>query len=256
MKTKEQFPRTLLEAVRYFSDPDTCLAFMVEMRWPNGVECPYCGSKEVSFISTRRIWKCKEKECRKQFSAKVGTIFEDSPIGFEKWLPAVWMLVNDKNGISSYEIHREIGVTQKTAWFMMHRIRLAMRRGSFAKASGQVEADETFIGGLARNMHAHKRAEKIQGRGPSGKTIVMEILERHGEDEMSQVRANVIEDRTSETLQSEIRNSVEPTSQVFTDELASYAGLDKDYVHDVINHTEEYVKATFTRTGLKMSGAC
>ena len=148
MKTTESFPQTLLEAVRYFSDPDTCLAFMVEMRWPNGVSCPRCNCPSVSFVSTRRIWKCKG--CRKQFSAKVGTIFEDSPIGFEKWLPAVWMIVNDKNGVSSYEIHREIGVTQKTAWFMMHRIRLAMRRGTFSKLSGQVESNPMKPTSVAR----------------------------------------------------------------------------------------------------------
>jgi transposase-like protein len=249
MKTKELFPRTLLEAVRYFSDPATCLTFMVQMRWPSGVECPYCASKEVSFLSTRRIWKCKE--CRKQFSAKVGTIFEDSPIGFDKWLPAVWMIVNDKNGISSYEIHREIGVTQKTAWFMMHRIRLAMRRGTFSKLSGQVESDETYIGGKARNMHKWKRAEKIKGRGPVGKAIVMGILERHGQDTVSKVRAKVIQNIETKTIESEVRKAVEPKSELFTDELASYAGLDKEYVHKVINHMESYVKGNIHTNGIE-----
>ncbi len=250
MKTKEQFPRTLLEAVRYFSDPDICLTFMVEMRWPNGVECPYCASKEFSFISTRRIWKCKE--CRKQFSAKVGTIFEDSPIGFEKWLPAVWMLTNDKNGISSYKIHREIGVTQKTAWFMMHRIRLAMRRGTFSKLSGQVESDETYIGGKAHNMHKYKKAQSIKGRGTAGKAIVMGILERHGsKDAVSRVRAKVIHSTATPTIEKEIREAVEPKSELFTDELSSYAGLDKEYVHKVINHMESYVKGNIHTNGIE-----
>src|SRR6266508_2779315 len=240
MKTKELFPQTLLEAVRYFSDPDTCLQFMVQMRWPDGVICPRCNCPSVSFVSTRRIWKCKG--CRKQFSAKVGTIFEDSPIGFEKWLPAVWMIVNDKNGISSYEIHREIGVTQKTAWFMMHRIRLAMRRGTFSKLSGQVESDETYIGGKARNMHKYKKVQSIKGRGTAGKAIVMGILERHGRDHVSRVRAKVIQSTATPTIEKEIREAVERKSELFTDELSSYAGLDKEYVHKVINHMESYVK--------------
>src|SRR5215212_11493281 len=137
-------PTTLLEAVQYFSDPDRALDFVVHMRWPDGVRCPYCGTDAVGFIATRRIWRCKP--CKKQFSAKVGTIFEDSPIGFEKWLPAMWLICNAKNGISSYELHRSIGVTQKSAWFMNHRIRLAMQTGSFEKMFGAVEADETFIG--------------------------------------------------------------------------------------------------------------
>lgn len=123
MEAKIAFPKTLIEAIRYFSDTDTCIAFLVSLRWPNGVTCPTCGSKEVSYISTRRIWKCKVKHDHRQFSIKVGTIFEDSPIGLDKWLSAMWMICNDKNGISSYEVHRGLGITQKSAWFMMHRIR-------------------------------------------------------------------------------------------------------------------------------------
>lgn len=244
-------PNTLVEAIRYFSNPDTCLQFLIPLRWPNGITCPECGSDKVTFLANARLWKCRVKHSRQKFSIKVGTIFEDSPIGLDKWLAAIWMIANCKNGVSSYEIHREIGVTQKTAWFMLHRIRLAMQTGSFAKASGQVEADETFIGGKARNMHAYKREEKIKGRGPSGKTIVMGILERHGEDEISKVRTKVIEDRTSESVQGEVRKAVEPNSEVFTDELASYAGLDKDYVHQVINHTETYVKGHIHTNGIE-----
>ena len=160
-------PKTLQEAIRYFSDPDRCLDFMVQMRWPDGVKCPTCGSKEVYFLESRRVWKCKSKHSKQQFSAKVGTVFEDSPIGLDKWFAAAWMIANCKNGVSSYEIHRALGVTQKTAWFMDHRVRLAMRSGSFEKVAGEFEADETFIGGLARNMHKSRprRKDRRHGRG-------------------------------------------------------------------------------------------
>src|SRR5713226_8871665 len=176
----EQEPQTLLEAIRYFSDPDVCLEYAVRFRWPSGqIACPTCGSVEVRFLSTRRIWECKSKHERKQFSAKTGTIFEDSPIGFDKWFPAIWMITNDKNGISSYELSRGIGVTQRTAWFMLQRIRKAMQTGG-VELGGQVEVDETFIGGKARNMHKAERKRKITGTGGSGKAVVMGLLERHG----------------------------------------------------------------------------
>jgi transposase-like protein len=148
----EDFPQTLVEAIRYFSNPQTAFDFMVKLRWPDGVKCPRCKSSAVSFISPRKTWECKCCTERKQFSVKVGTIFEDSALGLDKWLAAIWMIANDKNGVSSYEVHRAIGVTQKTAWFMLHRIRLAMQTGTFEKMSGEVEADETYIGGLAKNM--------------------------------------------------------------------------------------------------------
>lgn len=170
-----QTPNTLVEAIRYFSDPDICLQFLIPLRWPNGITCPECGSDKVTFLANARLWKCRVKHPRQKFSIKVGTIFEDSPIGLDKWLAAIWMIANCKNGVSSYEIHREIGVTQKTGWFMLHRIRLAMQTGTFTKLSGQVESDETYIGGIARNMHKWKRAEKIKGRGTAGKAIVMGI---------------------------------------------------------------------------------
>src|SRR5438105_2056031 len=167
-------PKTLVDAIRLFSDPDVCLRFAVALRWPNGVVCPRCGCVEPSFISTRRMWQCKG--CKKQFSVKVGTIMEDSPLSLDKWMCAIWMIANDKNGISSYEIHRGIGVTQKSAWFLLHRIRLAMQTGTFETADGAVEVDETFIGGKARNMHKWKREQKIHGRGTSGKAVVLGIL--------------------------------------------------------------------------------
>src|SRR5436305_1021204 len=153
MENKSDFPQTLIDAIRHFSNLDICVQFIASQRWPDGVTCPTCGSKEVSFISTRRIWKCRNLHDHRQFSVKVGTIFEDSPIGLDKWLTAMWMIAGCKNGISSYEVGRDLGVTQKSAWFMMHRIRKAMQNGSFAKFAGEVEVDETFIGGKARNMH-------------------------------------------------------------------------------------------------------
>ncbi len=174
--------------------------------------------KNHYYLKTRHVWKCRS--CKKQFSVKVGTIFENSPISMDKWLPAMWMLVNCKNGKSSYELARDLGVTQKSAWFMLHRLRLAMQTGTFEKLSGQVEADETFIGGKAKNMHKDKRKKKIAGRGSSGKVAVMGLLERHGE-----VRTKVVPDTKSETLQVEIRENVEPGSHVYTDALRSYRGL-------------------------------
>jgi transposase-like protein len=177
---QSKHPKTLQAAIVYYADPDNCLNHLVAQRWPDGVTCPTCGSKDVRFIATRRIWECKSKHAKKQFSVKVGTIFEDSPIGLDKWLTAAWMVANCKNGVSSYEIARALGVTQKTAWFMLHRIRLAMQGGNLErKLGGHVEVDETFIGAKARFMHKSKRA-KVFKRGPSGKTIVVGVLERGG----------------------------------------------------------------------------
>src|SRR6202035_4324574 len=173
METETRSPETLLEAIQYFSDPDTSLSFVANLRWPNGAICPRCGEAEPLFLATRRLWKCRG--CKKQFSAKVGTIFEDSPIALEKWLPALWLVVNCKNGISSYEIARALRVTQKSAWFMAHRLRYALTEGGFGLLSGEVEADETFIGGKARNMHVAQRKRRITGTGTKDKTAVMGI---------------------------------------------------------------------------------
>jgi transposase-like protein len=163
MEKQATFPKTLQEAIKFFADLDTCTTFMAQMRWPEGVTCPNCNGKAVSYLSTRRTWKCKA--CKKQFSVKQGMVMEDSPIGLDKWLAAMWLISNAKNGISSCEIHRALGVTQKSAWFLLHRIRLAMQNGTFEKMTGQVEADETYIGGLARNMHRSEHSRKITGTG-------------------------------------------------------------------------------------------
>jgi len=249
MDTETRSPETLLEAVKFFADPDVALAFVASLRWPKGVTCPRCDAPEPSFLSTRRLWKCKG--CKKQFSVKVGTIFEDSPIGLDKWLPAFWMVANCKNGISSYEIARALGVTQKTAWFMAHRIRLAMQTGTFGKMSGEVEVDETYIGGRARFMHKSKREEKITGTGGIGKAAVMGLLERHGEDGHSRVRTKVVPNVRRATLSPEVRNHVEEGSEVFTDALASYADLGQDFVHQVIDHAESYAEGKVHTNGLE-----
>jgi transposase-like protein len=197
------WPTTLIDAVRYFSDADRALKLLVAIRWPHGVACPTCGSQKVSFLNTRRLWKCGRKHDRRQFSIKVGSIFEDSPLPLDKWLVAMWLIVNCKNGVSSYEIARDLSVTQQTAWFMLHRIRKAMQSGSFEKmgGAGPVEVDETFIGGLARNMHRAKKAEKIHGTGGAGKDPVVGLLDR----ETGQVRVTHVQNRRKKTLQAHVR---------------------------------------------------
>ena len=245
-------PTTLIEAIRYFADPDVCLDFMVKLRWPTGVvTCSACGRDDVRFIPTRRIWECRSKHPKRQFSIKTGTIFEDSPIGLDKWLATIWMIANAKNGVSSYEVHRAIGVTQKTAWFMLHRIRLAMQDGDFNGMSGEVEVDETYIGGKARNMHKTKREAVIHGRGPVGKTVVMGLLERHGPDGASAVKTKVIQDTSGRTLSVEIRQNVAPGSSVYTDEHRGYTGIGAAYVHEVINHAETYVRGRVYTNGIE-----
>jgi transposase-like protein len=241
-------PTTLHEAISYFSNPDNCMRTAVAMRWPDGkVTCPRCGSQNVTLLKTRRIWKCNAGHVdKRQFSAKVGTIFEDSPIGLDKWFTAIWLISNCKNGVSSCEIARDLGVTQKTGWFMLHRIRKAMQRGTFEKFAGEIEADETFIGGLARFMHKDRKA-KITGTGGAGKELVMGLLDR----ETGKVRVKHVANRKRRTLQEEVRANVEPGSEVFTDELASYTGLDKDYVHQFVNHAEEYVRGNVHTNGIE-----
>ena len=247
MTEQNNTPKTLQEAIKYFADADNCLNYMVARRWPNGVECPTCGRTDVRFLANQRKWQCKSVHGRRQFSVKVGTIFEDSPLGLDKWLTAVWMIINCKNGVSSYEIHRAIGITQKSAWFMMHRIRLAMQTGSFEKKmSGEVEADETFIGGKARNMHVSVKERRITGTGGKDKVAVMGILERGGE-----VRTKVVADRKKQTLQSEIKQHVQAGSALYTDALLSYAGLAGEYAHEVFDHAVKYVEGHVHTNGIE-----
>jgi transposase-like protein len=237
-------PETLQQAIRYFTDADVCLEAAIHLRWPDGVvRCPTCDSTAVHFIVTRRIWRCSQQHDRRQFSVKVGTVMEDSPIGLDKWMVAIWLLANAKNGISSYELHRAIGVTQKTAWFLLHRIRLAMQSGGFDKMGGTVEADETYIGGKARNMHAGKRARLNvkRGRSIAGKVAVMGLLERHGKDGHSRVRTEVLDSLRKHTVQGHVRNHVETGSVLNTDAYESYRGLAAEYQHNVIDHAETYV---------------
>ena len=237
---------TLRDAIIHFSDFENCRQFMVDLRWADGkVKCPECGSEKVCYLAKNRLWKCYANHPKPRFTLKTGTIFEDSPIALEKWLPAVWMLLNCKNGISSYELHRALGVTQKTAWFMLHRIRLAAQSKTFNKLGGEVEVDETFIGGKARFMHADKREEKIHGRGTEGKTIVAAVLERGGT-----VRAKVCGTRRKPELQQLIRENVEAGSSVYSDALKSYDGLD-EFQHQVVDHAVEYANGSVHTNGLE-----
>src|SRR5947208_14894126 len=230
-------PETLLEAVSYFSNPENAFQFFKEIRWPNGVRCPRCGSKGVTFLENAKVWKCKTVHPKQKFSAKVGTIFEDSPIGLDKWLPAMWLASNCKNGISSYSLHRCLGVTQKTAWLMLQRIRLAMQDGSIEKMKGRVEADETYIGGAARFMHKNRKTGK---RGMIGKTAVLGLLAREAGDKPSRVRCKVMKRVRSRELDPEVRANVEKGSEIFTDKFSSYYKLPDEYVHNVIDHEVSY----------------
>ena len=237
----EREPNTLQEAIVYFANPNNCRDYLVKRRWPDGVICPRCGSKDVLFLEKYNRWHCRAKHDAPQFTLKTGTIMEDSPVGLDKWMAAMWQIVNCKNGISSYEVHRAIGVTQKTAWFMDHRIRFMLGMGPGEKMTGHVEADETFIGGKARNMHKWKRAIKITGTGGKDKTAVMGILERGKNGKQSKVRTTVIPNRRKKALQAEVRQHVEAGSALYTDALKSYEGLD-EFEHQVVDHAVEYVR--------------
>jgi transposase-like protein len=240
-------PASLKAAIIWFADFEHCRQFMMELRWPDGkVACPRCGSDRVFWINKERVWKCYGKHDHAKFSLKTGTVFEDSPIALESWLPAAWLIMNCKNGISSYEVGRALEVTQKTAWFMIHRIRLAMQEGTFSKLSGHVEADETFIGGKARNMHLSKRQRRITGTGTKDKTAVMGLLERGGK-----VRTAVIPNTKRKSLQAEVKKHVDAGSALYTDALLSYEGLASDYAHQVIDHAVAYVDGQVHTNGLE-----
>jgi transposase-like protein len=243
----EHDPKTLQEAIVYFSNFDNCQQFIIELRRADGkVRCPSCGSEKVTYLANARLWKCYEKHAKAKFSLKVGTIMEDSALEIAKWLTAMWLIVNCKNGISSCEIARDLGITQKSAWHMAHRIRFALHHGSFEKLTGHVEVDETFIGGKARNMHLAQRRRRITGTGTKDKTAVMGILERGGK-----VRTVVVPNRKKHALQSEVRKHVEAGAALYTDALLSYDGLAGDYAHKVVDHAVEYVSGTCHTNGLE-----
>jgi transposase-like protein len=255
MRQKE--PQTLQEAITYFADPQRAFEYAMHLRWPDGkVICPRCNSEKNSFIKTRRLWFCYG--CQKQFTLKVGTIFEDSALGLDKWMTATWMLVNCRNGVSSYEIARTLGITQKSAWFMLQRIRQALQEKSFVKLGGpgsECEVDETFIGGKARNMHASK-LRRLRRQGPLtsgvGKTIVMGMLERDGK-----VAARVIPDRKTDALRSAIAETIDTGSMIYTDEYATYPwAISDDYAHKVVNHLEKYVDGAVHTQGIENFWSC
>ena len=240
-------PKTLLEAVKFFDDYENCRKFMLDLRWPNGVvKCPTCGSDHVTYLQSARVWKCYGKHPRAKFSLKVGTLFEDSPLPLSKWLPVVWMIANCKNGISSYEVGRALGITQKSAWFMLHRVRKAMHTQSFIKLDGEVEVDETFIGGLSRNMHKEKREQKIHATGGGDKTIVMGFRKRGGE-----VRTEVIPDRTKQTLHHRVKQNVALGSALYSDEALAYKGLNEQFAHEMVDHAIQYVRGRVHTNGLE-----
>jgi transposase-like protein len=246
-----ELPETLQEAIGYFADEGRAFEFMKAVRWPDGIaRCNRCSSDNVLFMAKQRRWKCRE--CKGQFSVKVGTAFEDSPLGLDKWLPAFWIIVNAKNGCSSCELGRALGITQKSAWFMLHRLRLAIHDGSVDKMSGQVEADETYIGGKARNMHTKDKKRKgIVGNGMSGKTAVAGLLERGKGKKASRVVVKVAETVKKGELQSNVREYVLKGAEIHTDSLLSYDGLSEEYTHNVINHAESYVRGHVHTNGME-----
>jgi transposase-like protein len=243
-------PKTLQEAIVYFSDKDRAFAYAIKLRWPDGkVVCPRCNGAKHSFIKTRRIWFCYD--CKKQFTLKVGTIFEDSPLGLDKWMTAFWLLANCKNGISSYELGRALGIHQNSAWFMLQRIRMVMRDDFFGSKLGggegaEIEVDESFIGGKARNMHVSERKRRITGTGTKDKTAVMGILERGGK-----IRTSVVPSRRKRVLQEEVRKHVTAGTALYSDALLSYDGLATDYAHKVVDHAVQYVDGRVHTNGLE-----
>lgn len=246
-----ELPKTLLEAIKYFSDEQVCIDAVALMRWPDGkAVCPDCGTGNPYYLASQKRWKCRNGSCARQFSVKVGTIFEDSPITLKKWLPAMWLLCNSKNGVSSWELHRSLGVTQKTAWFMLQRLRLALKDDGSSKlgGSGPVEVDETAIGPDVRKMHNDKRRARMTAMHGKSKIIVMGMLDR----DARKVRAKVVPNVKRETLQNAILSAVEKKATVYTDCWVGYDDLAmKDYIHETVNHMQEYVRGQVHTQGIE-----
>jgi hypothetical protein len=246
-------PSTLQEAILYFADADNCLNYLVARRWPDGVvTCPTCGRKNPKYIADRKVWQCSIKHEKRQFSVKLGTIFEDSPLGLDKWLPAVWLLSNCKNGISSFEIARDLGVTQKTAWFMLGRIRLALQDDlTGGMLGGEVEVDETYIGGKVRNMHKARKAVVQRNSQKGDKAIVLGILERASGKKSKRVRATVVSDRKKNTIQAEVAGAVEKGTTVYSDEYGDMWRMDDRFMHSMVDHLQTYVDGQVHTNGLE-----
>ena len=246
-----EHPKTLTEAIRFYADPANCIAVVKEMRWPDGEpECPHCGERRHYWLAKVMRWKCAA--CRKQFTAKTGTVFEDSPIPLDKWLISIWLVANCKNGVSSYEIARHVGVTQKSAWFMLHRIRYALQNGSWemlgGPEGGPVEVDETFIGGKPKNMHMAQRLKMQQGLHANPKMAVMGMLDR----ESRKVRATVIPNAKRDVLQAQILKAIEKGSTVYTDGWTGYDSLAaQNYIHETVTHMMEYVRGQVHTQGIE-----
>ena len=245
-----EVPQTLLEAIKYFADPKNCREFMIATRWDDGkVRCPYCGSENVKFMEKANLYNCNTKHPRRKFSLKVGTIFEDSPIGLDKWLPAAWLLMNCKNGISSYELARALGITQKAAWHVLHRLRhAATDTGVKLGGNGPVEIDETFVGGKVKNMHKNKIDRSKGLQGGHGKVVVLGMLERGGK-----VRAGVVADRRLPAMRPMLEANVHAGSHIITDEFGNYERLAKenDHIHEIIRHAEGYVRGHVHTNGIE-----
>ncbi len=252
MSKKNDLPETLHEAIKYFAEQDVALQFMIKMRWPDGVvKCPRCDSLRVSFTAKRRVWTCEDCPKRRQFSIKVGTIMEDSPITLDKWIVGMWLITSAKNGISSYELHRALGITQKSAWFLGHRIRFALQNGSVEKISGHCEVDETWIGGSARNMHAEQKRKKMRGVMNTALTPVQGLLERGTREKASRVRLQIIRSTKRAQMQGAVRKYVLKGAEVHTDAHTAYRGLDDEYTHNVVDHAVEYVRGNVHTNGLE-----
>jgi transposase-like protein len=233
----EQEPKTLQQATVYFNDPADCREYLMARRWPDGVICPNCGSAKVTFSVKHNRWQCGSHHAKRQFTIKTGTIFEDSPLGLDKWLIAMWMVINCKNGVSSYEIGRDLGITQKSAWFILHRLREIMQDTDSPKLSGEIEADETLVGGKVKNMH-HRSKRHIQATNDSQrrKTVVLGLLQRDG-----RVRAAVAPNRRKHAVHSNVIANVEAGSTLYTDEYKGYDDL-PGFSREVINLMQAYVR--------------